>query len=93
MSWAKDAWGYILMYGKEAGQYLGLIEETSVQEAPVQVVKEAIKEPSGPGWMGKMFGGLMPARKGDAQSVQRGLPPPGTYKSGEVHGDYVKVGR
>lgn len=91
MSWAKDAWGYILMYGKEAGQYLGLIEPTV--EEPVQVVKqtvEGVKESSGPGWMSRMFGGLTRS-PGETKSVQRGLPPPGTYKTGEVHGDYVKV--
>jgi hypothetical protein len=99
MSWAKDAWGYVLMYGREAGRWAGLIEDgegaQAGQAAPVMPIKaEQEVEPasSGPSWFGRMFGGLTTGRRGPRESSQRGLPPPGTYKVGEVHGDYVKVG-
>lgn len=98
MSWAKDAWGYVLMYGKQAGQYMGLVEEDPRTETPKAVRQvdvtptPPVAESRGGGWMGKLFGGLSSMRSGDpAKTSQRGLPPPGTYKSGEVHGDYVKV--
>lgn len=98
MSWAKDAWGYILMYAREAGKYAGFYEEDVIRADVVDKGKEKVVEQvkqveeRGSGWMGKLFGGLSGLRSGEsAKTAQRGLPPPGTYTSGEVHGDYVKV--
>ncbi|KAK1927509.1 hypothetical protein DB88DRAFT_478267 [Papiliotrema laurentii] len=97
MSWAKDAWGYILMYAREAGKYAGFYEEDVIRADVVDKGKEKVVEQvkqveeRGSGWMGKLFGGLSGLRSGEsAKTAQRGLPPPGTYTSGEVHGDYVK---
>lgn len=100
MSWAKDAWGYVLMYGREAGKWAGLIEDGESTEAaaqaaqavPVKAEQKAEAASSGPSWFGRTFGGLTTGRRGQGESSLRGLPPPGTYKVGEVHGDYVKVG-
>lgn len=38
-----------------------------------------------------MLGGLS-LRGPQGGTSAKGLPPPGSYTSGEVHGDYVKVG-
>lgn len=97
MSWAKDAWGYVLMYGREAGKWAGLIEESEGPEVAAQVVpdntiQKAEAASSGPSWFGRTFGGLTTGRRRGSEATPRGLPPPGTYKVGEVHGDYVKVG-
>ena len=100
MSWAKDAWGYVLMYGREAGKWAGLIEDgegteaaaQAAQAVPVKAEQKAEAASSGPSWFGRTFGGLTTGRRGQGESSLRGLPPPGTYKVGEVHGDYVKVG-
>jgi import inner membrane translocase subunit TIM21 len=42
----------------------------------------------GQGMLGRMFGGITGR---PTKEVRRGLPPPGTYKVGEVRADYVKV--
>ena len=74
---------------KTAGD--GETSGTSRQDS-LQVVDK-----SGEGsWFGKMFGGLTLLRTSDTSKgngIIRGTPPPGTYKVGEVHGDYVKVSR
>ena len=53
-------------------------------------------EGSGGGWFGSMLGGFSGLRSPTSSSSRsdvapRGLPPPGTYRVGEVKGDYVKV--
>jgi import inner membrane translocase subunit TIM21 len=102
LSWAKDAYEYVLETAKEAGRYAGLVEDdpagdlrSAVVEKVEQVGKagqDAGEGGSGAGWFGTVFGGLSTLRTSvTGQGVQKGLPPPGTYKVGEVHGDYVKV--
>jgi len=102
LSWAKDAWEYVLESAKEAGRYAGLVEDDPAGDLrsavvdKVEKVGKAAQETAGGGgkgsWFGKVFGGLSSLRtSATGQGTQRGLPPPGTYKVGEVHGDYVKV--
>ena len=49
----------------------------------------------GGGWFGGVLGGFSglrnPTTSSSRSDVPRGLPPPGTYRVGEVKGDYVKV--
>jgi len=98
LSWAKDAWEYVLESAKEAGRYAGLVEDDpagDLKSAIVQKVESAARDEQTSGssgrWFGKVFGGLSSLRTSVTQAGQKGLPPPGTYKVGEVHGDYVKV--
>ena len=102
LSWAKDAYEYVLESAKEAARYAGLVEDDpagdlrSAVVEKVEKVGKAAQEGGGgegsAGWFGKVFGGLSSLRTSvTGQAGQKGLPPPGTYKVGEVHGDYVKV--
>jgi import inner membrane translocase subunit TIM21 len=67
-------------------------EEPAVEEK-VNVAQST--EGEGSGWLRSAFGSFSslrtPAGSPVQQGKQRGLPPPGTYKSGEVTADYVKV--
>lgn len=95
LSWLKDSWDVVTIYAKQAGEYLGIIESTSEpiqEEKPVQKSVQAVQRTEERGWLGSLVGGFSGLRSGEVtKSAQRGLPPPGTYKMGEVHGDYVKV--
>lgn len=47
-------------------------------------------------WFGGMFGALKPSSQGSSRNGitgkgRKALPPPGTYTSGEVHADFLKV--
>lgn len=57
-----------------------------------QDVREDVRvaQSAGGGWFGGMLGGLN-LRGPQGTSREKGLPPPGSYTVGEVHGDYVKV--
>lgn len=93
LSWVKDSWAFVVDQAKEAAKYVGVLEQDAVDEVrekTVEVVEQ--KKESASGWLGSLFGGFTGLRSGEVgKSTQRGLPPPGTYTSGEVHGDYVKV--
>jgi import inner membrane translocase subunit TIM21 len=63
------------------------------QPAPEAVVvkEDAPSSSSSGGWfsgLSSSLRGSLPARSGESR---RGLPPPGTYKIGEVKAEYVKV--
>ena len=63
----------------------------SENREPVQAA-----EGSRPGLVGRLFGSLTGLRTsegsgGKSKATTRGLPAPGTYKIGEVRGEYVKV--
>lgn len=74
---------------------LDLRHQDSTVEEKVEAVQESAAESSG--WLRNAFGSFSslraPAGSPVQQGKQRGLPPPGTYKSGEVTADYVKVSR
>lgn len=72
---------------------MGVSEPYEPGQTPVAVVpvKEEVKASSSGGWFGGLAGSLrgsLPAKSGESR---RGLPPPGTYKIGEVKAEYVKV--
>jgi import inner membrane translocase subunit TIM21 len=72
---------------------LDLRRAPPAKEDEVEVVAQPAAESSG--WLKTTFGSLSTLRASGGSTVargrQRGLPPPGTYKSGEVKADYVKV--
>lgn len=60
----------------------------------VKAVERTGGESGGGGGGGGWFSGLrgaMSTRPGSGSDSRRGLPPPGTYKIGEVKAEYVKV--
>ena len=75
---------------------MGLVNPAATQPVPVTTSAgtpqtEKAKGDAGGGWFGGMLGGLS-LRGPQGGTGAKGLPPPGSYTSGEVHGDYVKVG-
>ena len=99
LGWAKSAWDSVESWGREAGRWTGLVRYGEGSEAmrisenrePVQAA-----EGSRPGLVGRLFGSLTGLRTsegsgGKSKATTRGLPAPGTYKIGEVRGEYVKV--
>lgn len=92
----------VLEYGRIAGEWAGLVPASSrtEAEAPAQAISKGVegaeRQVEESGWLGGFFGGFNGLRGGvpgsqKGSSGSRGAPPPGTYKIGEVHGDYVKV--
>ena len=83
-----------------------IYESRTTSEEP-EVDRSASKEPSAghrtdekdskEGWLSSKLGGFgltglrSPVGRGEKAASTARIPPPGTYKVGEVHGDYVKV--
>ena len=57
----------------------------------VAPVKEQAESSSGGGWFSGLAGSLRGGVVSRSGESKRGLPPPGTYKIGEVKAEYVKV--
>lgn len=107
LGFVKRYYRTVLEYGHKAGEWAGLVPPSSAAAVAsaststaerVESASKAGVEPArdeGSGWLGGMLGGFSGLRSGAAQKTSggstRGAPPPGTYKVGEVHGDYVKV--
>ncbi|RSH94657.1 hypothetical protein EHS25_004462 [Saitozyma podzolica] len=62
-------------------------ERREVVGSPRRDGEQAHAQAQGQGMLGRMFGGITGR---PTKEVRRGLPPPGTYKVGEVRADYVK---
>lgn len=91
--WLKEWWNTIETQGRKGLGLLGLAIDPV--EEPVATVKPAEEQRSqdeeGSGFLGRMVGAF--SLRGAASTVRSAtnkLPPPGTYKSGEVRADYVK---
>jgi len=59
----------------------------------VSPVKQEAEASSGGGWFSGLAGSLRGGVVTRSGELKRGLPPPGTYKIGEVKAEYVKVGQ
>ena len=99
LGWIKGVWHGVEENLRWVGGYMGVSEpyepgQPSLPEAAVSTTTEqASSGSSGGGWFSGLAGSLrgsMPSRSGGGES-RRGLPPPGTYKIGEVKAEYVKV--
>lgn len=86
LGWMRSGYRTVIEWGREAGEWIGVVAPVPVAEPvkPVEVVQ------TGSGFLGGLLGGLG-LRGAQPRRETKGLPPPGTYKVGEVHGDYVKV--
>jgi hypothetical protein len=97
MSWLKSGWRVAEGWACQAGEWAGLVQPREEVEVPRSAfVRETEggkereqRQEQGPGMLGRLFGGI--TRQPGGREVRRGLPPPGTYKVGEVRADYVKV--
>ncbi|ORX33695.1 hypothetical protein BD324DRAFT_639190 [Kockovaella imperatae] len=96
-----DAARYLGFIDGGASLFTGSSEDASMGKerniANVEVDTTQSAE-DGSGWLGSLLGGFSGLRNGSNANTRgdrsgtatRGLPPPGTYKVGEVKGDYVK---
>jgi hypothetical protein len=104
LGWVKRWYRTALGWGRDAGEWVGVVppasEEVSATASAHTHVQSAggpsgsssdVGSSSGSSFLGGIFGGLGLRGGSAARKDTRGLPPPGTYKVGEVHGDYVKV--
>lgn len=96
MGWVKAAWHGIEENLRWAGGMIGLSEpyEPGQVESAISAKKVAENPPSTEGGGGGWFSGLRGAMSSSSKrgsDNRRGLPPPGTYKIGEVKAEYVKV--
>lgn len=105
LGWFKDTYASVEQSIKDLAVYAGLTEPSNTTSAssPSSVV-DAAKTPEtqaapahggSSNWLSGLFGAVTgrssSTGSGGLSSSTRGLPPPGTYTVGEVHGDYVKV--
>jgi import inner membrane translocase subunit TIM21 len=94
LHWAKRWWAQAEDYGRRGLGFLGFAIEPveEVQAVVNPSTKDGYRsEDAGPGFLGRMVGAF--SLRGPATAVRSAtarLPPPGTYKLGEVHADYVK---
>jgi hypothetical protein len=75
---------------------MGVSEPYQPGQTPSEVVSPVKQEPeasSGGGWFSGLAGSLRGGTVTRSGESKRGLPPPGTYKIGEVKAEYVKVGQ
>ena len=72
---------------------MGVSEPYQPGQTPEAVVpvKEQAEASSGGGWFSGLAGSLRGGVVSRSGESKRGLPPPGTYKIGEVKAEYVKV--
>ena len=105
LHWAKSSWHLVLSSLDDVARYTGLVAEGGSlftpstppkEEAPEKAEPEVDRGEGGSGWLGSLLGGFSGLRSTSSTTRERstpsrGLPPPGTYKVGEVKGDYVKV--
>jgi len=95
----KSAWTTVLGYGREAGRWAGLVQnggKGAESEAVERKEVVPVAVDNQPGVMGRLFGSFTSLSTSDgsgtkSKAATRGLPPPGTYKIGEVRAEYVKV--
>jgi import inner membrane translocase subunit TIM21 len=93
LGFVKHYYQAVLDYGRAAGEWAGLVPPP-IKET--QVISQKAEVPKEEGGWGGLLGGFSGLRGGSGSKAvsggSRGVPP-GTYKVGEVHGDYVKVSR
>lgn len=97
LGWIKGIWHNVEENLRWVGGYMGVSEPYEPGQSATETVAQQVKEDSqassssSSGWFGGLAGslrGTLPTRSGESR---RGLPPPGTYKIGEVKAEYVKV--
>jgi len=93
-SWLKQSYAQVLTWGREAGEWAGIpLPSEKPLESP-EPEKEDEQPPSGRWSVGSWFGGLgvsslrQPLTSPSSPTI-RGVPPAGTFKLGEVQGDWV----
>lgn len=105
-SWAKRSVSTAVDSLRSAGTFIGLIAdpdgpETAPTKAEVEIAelekakaereREAAEAQQGPGFLGRLSKSFsFRPGGGKVRSATTKLPPPGTYKIGEVRADYVK---
>ena len=82
LSRIRSAWRWSATQTRGLGEKIGLLDPPAEEQKTVVPEKE---EPKSSSW--SLFRGLGPRR--EERKVEK--LPPGTYKVGEVRGDYVKV--
>ncbi|KAJ9124243.1 hypothetical protein QFC22_001042 [Naganishia vaughanmartiniae] len=96
----RDARGWLeVQYEQLMEQYLMDRLDDGDGTAPMQPadrvdVAQGVKKQEESSWFGGMFGALKPSSQGSSRNAgkaRKALPPAGTYTSGEVHADFLKV--
>lgn len=99
LGWARRGYHTAIGWARGLGEWAGLVTESrsdsATEDGALRPTGSGIavkaEETSGAGgWLGGLLGG-MSLRGSQGTRREKGLPPPGTYTVGEVHGDYVKV--
>lgn len=93
LGWIKGIWFNVEENLRWVGGYMGVSEPYQPGQTPdvVVPVKEQAESSSGGGWFSGLAGSLRGGVVSRSGESKRGLPPPGTYKIGEVKAEYVKV--
>ena len=93
LGWIKGIWFNVEENLRWVGGYMGVSEPYQPGQTPDAVVpvKEQAEASSGGGWFSGLAGSLRGGVVSRSGESKRGLPPPGTYKIGEVKAEYVKV--
>jgi import inner membrane translocase subunit TIM21 len=95
LGWIKGIWFNVEENLRWVGGYMGVSEPYQPGQTPSEAVSPVKQEPeasSGGGWFSGLAGSLRGGVVSRPGESKRGLPPPGTYKIGEVKAEYVKVG-
>ncbi|WVR03816.1 hypothetical protein IAU60_000812 [Kwoniella sp. DSM 27419] len=101
LGWLKNSWRTVEGYGRQGLVMAGLLEEHtetgpdgSTNAVPVASAAQPPAAAPQQGTVGRWFGGLTSSLRSSSapggKASTRGLPPPGTYKIGEVRAEYVK---
>jgi import inner membrane translocase subunit TIM21 len=94
LGWIKGIWFNVEENLRWVGGYMGVSEPYEPGQTPSEVVspvKQEADASSGGGWFSGLAGSLRGGVATRSGESKRGLPPPGTYKIGEVKAEYVKV--
>jgi import inner membrane translocase subunit TIM21 len=94
LGWIKGIWFNVEENLRWVGGYMGVSEPYQPGQTPSEVVSPVKQEPEaslGGGWFSGLAGSLRGGVATRSGESKRGLPPPGTYKIGEVKAEYVKV--
>ncbi|OCF43385.1 hypothetical protein I317_02825 [Kwoniella heveanensis CBS 569] len=88
LGWLKSAWRSVEDYGRQGLAFMIGRKQAQAQEQQQQQEQ---------GTLARLFGGFTSSLRSTSSAVKkgmsgsgRGLPPPGTYKIGEVRAEYVK---
>jgi import inner membrane translocase subunit TIM21 len=96
LGWIKGIWFNVEENLRWVGGYMGVSEPYQPGQTPSEVVspvKQEAEASLGGGWFSGLAGSLRGGVVTRSGESKRGLPPPGTYKIGEVKAEYVKAGQ